>query len=575
MSKRKGLSNQDGTEVRIALTISGAISLGAYEAGVLAALLVAVRAVSAGQRTPPLRVDAIGGASAGALTAIAAARVLTGGVPPVALMRKAWVENARLDAMFSGAKPYAPLDIHGNLPAARNLMTMPGNWDARQQFDVSVSLALCNLRGLHFKFKRLATDGRIATTSNPVDEADAITYLDWRSYQFQHAVNDASQFLEPANASALDFALASGSNEFAFAPYWQCRPGDAYKNDEVDNFPTSGGFWYTDGGTIDNEPLGRTMDLAQRIDGRMPKRGHPFHRLHLLIHPNPSSPIASADLDWAKPDDQPRWSATRLRGLEQQRTQSLYNDMYAAEKANSRVTWTQQLVDAIEDLVPTGERARWAGSLKKRLDELKGAQAALPRWTHGVDNGQDLPPLPEEPDPTTLEDVLWQLIGRATGVGQKNLVGIEQISPNLVNPDGKPLQDLLAGEILGSFGGFLDIRLRQSDFRLGYRSMQAWFDQKGLERYGLSSALSDQARAKVDEEGAKILTETVALCGPTANMGTFTLGQELGVSWFNILRLAARYPAVLRADARAALFHQRRKPKYPAGCAGGEGEPAV
>jgi hypothetical protein len=51
-------------QIRIALTISGAVSLGAYEGGALAALVAAAQALSR-DGEPPLRIDAIGGASAG------------------------------------------------------------------------------------------------------------------------------------------------------------------------------------------------------------------------------------------------------------------------------------------------------------------------------------------------------------------------------------------------------------------------------------------------------------------------------------------------------------------------------
>jgi hypothetical protein len=36
---------------------------------------------------------------------------------------------------------------------------------------------------------------------------------------------------------------------------------------------------------------------------------------------------------------------------------------------------------------------------------------------------------------------------------------------------------LLAGEILGSFGGFLDVQLRRSDFQLGFLSVKTWMEE--------------------------------------------------------------------------------------------------
>ena len=53
--------------LRIALTISGAVALGAYEGGALAALLCAIRGLCQGD-DPAVRIDAIGGSSAGSIT---------------------------------------------------------------------------------------------------------------------------------------------------------------------------------------------------------------------------------------------------------------------------------------------------------------------------------------------------------------------------------------------------------------------------------------------------------------------------------------------------------------------------
>jgi hypothetical protein len=64
---RRGRSSGGGmVRLLIALTISGAVSLGAYEAGVLACLLSGIRPLCASE-DPVIRIDAIGGASAGSM----------------------------------------------------------------------------------------------------------------------------------------------------------------------------------------------------------------------------------------------------------------------------------------------------------------------------------------------------------------------------------------------------------------------------------------------------------------------------------------------------------------------------
>ena len=51
----------------------------------------------------------------------------------------------------------------------------------------------------------------------------------------------------------------------------------------------------------------------------------------------------------------------------------------------------------------------------------------------------------------------------------------------LADRHDRDLPELLAGEIMGDFGGFADRRLRRSDFALGYDCLLAWLPE-GLGR---------------------------------------------------------------------------------------------
>ncbi len=69
--------------LRISLTIPGAVSLGAYEGGALAALLVACQKL--GEQV--VVVDSIASASAGSITGLLSARALPRGADPVRSIR--------------------------------------------------------------------------------------------------------------------------------------------------------------------------------------------------------------------------------------------------------------------------------------------------------------------------------------------------------------------------------------------------------------------------------------------------------------------------------------------------------
>ena len=532
------------------MTISGAISLGAYEAGALAALLTAVQANCADQTDPPLRVDAIGGASAGSITAVLAARILLGGVDPIDTMQAAWVDRARLSSMFRGAWFGSPLNIKNNLKLTEDLFDPAHDSPERRQMaDVRVSLAISNLRGLDYGISRLSSDGK-RKTGVASHTIHAATYLDWQKYLFAHDPPRLDQFRTPRGASPLNYALASGSNEFGFAPYWLDRASRPYRDAGLSNYPTdSKGFWFTDGGTVDNEPLGRTIDLTAEVDAPATTQSSDFRRLHLLIHPHPVAPAPSQSKAWANDQNRPYWSSVLLRGLSQQRYQSLYADMDRAEKVNSHILWMQELVDKIKELVPESEQPRWQEELETYVGQVDSDKTNMRKSVNRSAN-----PVPVEA--RSFEDALWSALARASGIAGKKVIGIESVSPLLLIGHGDKttkVEDLLAGELLGAFGGFLDIALRQSDFLLGYQSMRIWL-KDGLIRYGLDSASVEAAHLAVAQGEARVIETTKTRCGGKTNLGRQTLLGELPRHSWPLIHLALKIPALIAIDGVRRLF---------------------
>ena len=183
-------------ELRIGLTISGAIALGAFEGGALAALLTGVQGVNSrrGERDS-LRVDVIAGASAGSMTGLLAARTLLAGLDPLKVMREAWVQMPQLGALEGHMD--APLAVDGMLELADRLLGSSGR-RPRQAHPVSVHMALGSLHRLDYEIGRIA--------GPPVR---AGTYLDW------HEVRLGPRTGQTAYRDAMHAALASG------APRWR------------------------------------------------------------------------------------------------------------------------------------------------------------------------------------------------------------------------------------------------------------------------------------------------------------------------------------------------------------------
>jgi predicted acylesterase/phospholipase RssA len=477
------------SQLRLSLTISGAVSLGAYEGGALAALLYAVRKI-ASQDDQPVRIDVISGASAGSITGLLAARALLEGHDPEAVMAGAWVTGDSLGALLAHGTQ-APLSIEALRKTGSSLLDPPAGGKASlhcQAGDIRMSYTLACLRGFEYQLPRL---GR-----GPVPAA---AFID----TYNHVLNPqapVSSLTAPRGDCPLDAVLASGANEMGFPPYLinRDRQWPAYQREGVDNLPPGPdhSFWYTDGGTLDNEPLGRTLDLTNDVDAD----DTPSRRLHLLIHPHPTAAIH--DQSWARPDVQPTFTQTAVRGLTLQRTQSIYDDLKRVEKTNTHITWISNLAQALGgalDQLP-------AEAQETVMAALSDSIAAMARDAEGIrqqrtGTSADSTPGAASPVTTSIGETLARALRAASGLAGKQPARVDVISPLLL-PEARTLgiDQILSGEVLFHFGGFLDEEMRRNDFDLGYRSTLQWLSpESGLEEAGLSADLAERALAAAKE----------------------------------------------------------------------------
>jgi hypothetical protein len=210
-------------------------------------------------------------------------------------------------------------------------------------------------------------------------------------------------------------------------------------------------------------------------------------RLLVLVHPTPTK-VPAADI-WSDPSHQPRWTPTGLRARKLMSTQDIYDDLRRLEKTNTRLAWVDKVAIALEravaTIVDTAEqdrqhplRAQVSAALAALIAELDGDHAAL--------NGRlGRSPSPRPAANGSIAELLRHAVHRATGLSGKRPVKVEVVSPDL-DDSGAPADQLLAGERLGHFFGFLDERFRQSDFALRYRNMRAWIKMV-LPTYGLDA----------------------------------------------------------------------------------------
>jgi hypothetical protein len=345
--------------------LPGAVSLGAYEGGALAALLVAVQHLDGA-----VVIDSIASASAGSVTALLADRALARGADPIELMTKAWVDLDALSDMVTHDTA-APLSSQSLTVMAEKVLgangVSDGPQDRRQVEPVRLSMVLASLSGLSYRLASLERDTPL----------DASTYVDWYRAEITGDTSPAG-YLTHAEA-----AIASGSNAIGFPPKLLDRSADeaTYLAAGILNFPRSGEYWYTDRGTIDNEPLGRTIDLAPPIEDDE-------QRLFVLLHADPAA--ASRSGIWQDTSEEPSWLRTAMRAVSISRSQSIYDDLKRLEKTNSRLRWKNFVMAALEQGLADG--LNQAGLSDAQQSSVREALAStLQAATTGIENDRKLP----------------------------------------------------------------------------------------------------------------------------------------------------------------------------------------
>jgi predicted acylesterase/phospholipase RssA len=433
-----------GGALRVTLTLSGGASLGAYQAGATAALLVVLGHVR-DEHGADVRVDAIGGASAGAIVGLMAAYSLLEGVSGCDVLHEAWVERVSIDTLLRRGSR-GPLSLEGVRTELPDLLTS-GKRAPAQEHPLTLHVALTGLRGLTYELEGLRRD----------EPVSAVTFADWKDFALEPG-GGPTQYFERDLRSPLDVVLASASHPGAFAPRVLDRREDreAYEGQGVGNLPRSGWLWYTDGGLVQSEPVGRTLSAARPIEGPADA-----HRLNLMIDPRSEEPTDAEQ--WSDRGYDATWAGGLSRALAVVPEQALYEDLRELQRDNRRIEWLGELERALDGHLD--ERA--ADGLRRLIEEIDDERDE-------VRGGRARETAPGR-DASAIE-LLRGAIERISGLAGEDPVAVDVISPLLLagRDDIDSVGGLLAGEFMGDFGGFLQADLRRSDFALGYESVLAW-----------------------------------------------------------------------------------------------------
>ena len=349
-------------DLRVSLTLSGGASLGAFQAGAVAALLAGFRHARC-EEDSDIRIDAIGGASAGSLVGLLAAYSLLEGADGPHLLSRAWVEEIDLTVLQEGDAD-GPLSLEGVRERFPDLLDgSDADPEMAQEGPLTLLVQLTGLRGLTYEIAGLRDDR----------PARASTFADWKRFELERC-GGPEQIIEPDGGSPLDFALASASHPGVFPPRLMDRSSDrdAYEAQGIVDLPDDGQLWYTDGGLVQSEPVGRVIAAARERE----EDSEATH-LNLVIDARSEAPDDASR--WGDAEAGGGWIEGLARALAIFPAQALVRGhaSRAARQRPARRSRPDRRLAARRDR----RRARPSGSAR-RSRRCRGSRAsALPTWT--------------------------------------------------------------------------------------------------------------------------------------------------------------------------------------------------
>lgn len=355
---------------KLAITISGAVSLGSYEAGVAFEILDAVAqhnqwADANNQPNERLEVDVLTGASAGGMSvAIIAQRLLYDGPsltqPYNNPLYNAWVLSVDIEGLLARGRDedvthsVLSSDLvvriskdllmgrYPNPPQVRPVQAQPHPALSPDR-TVHLGLALSNLNGVDYS--RTTLSGNEFTYTRHEDQF--VRDIDQMR-------DDRPELWESIRAAA----VACGAFPVAFRVQDLVRNITEYTSLWLDrtvwNGQASTVFTYTDGAVFQNEPLGMAKNLVERTPGG---RLHALQRGYLYIAPKQknssavkNSPDPALGFDAATAD----YKTLAMRLADSVIGQSEFQDWSVAEKYNDDLALLDERAGELQTLFLNG-----------------------------------------------------------------------------------------------------------------------------------------------------------------------------------------------------------------------------
>jgi predicted acylesterase/phospholipase RssA len=497
---------------KIALVTSGAVSLGAYEAGVLYELFTVARQLAASGNFD-YEIDVITGASAGSVNSVVFGLSTVYNPIFIKYLKDIWIDDLSIGHLLFALGSLTSQSLFSDRVIKnvqkRIIKSFKVDPDKNLPNRVQIGITLSNFSGLPYwlDYPKLKKGYKFTT------------FADWYQLELLRSVPPVKHQLEYLTEAA----AASGAFPFAFPARKLRRSLADYAGTALTDKDDLN-FTYLDGGIFNNEPINRAIELARKLDNG-------DERIYLLISPNPPEPLARFS-------DKPVITDVLKRLFYAVMTEAHFRDWKDAIKINKRLDWQEEFIDRMLALGPEtlGKIDPSFAKLARKMAEFKAglaeqaeqklesgfkqeengfvrhftgaAKASDEKVTEYLNNNKDRIKRmlrDKEINRNTLgqsensdaEDLLVNLVFVTECLGGLRDKAALELRPVF------PIQKL-AGGFWASFGGFLDQKIRKYDFYVGRLTAREFLEAEtegglGLKKYMASLKPLDKPPLTEDE----------------------------------------------------------------------------
>jgi predicted acylesterase/phospholipase RssA len=458
---------------KVAIAISGAVSLGSYESGTVYELINAIKLHNQANPDHRIEIDVLSGASAGGMTAaMIAQKLLYDGAdledPINNSLYDVWVNRVDIIDLLNpdlGDDPDKSLLSSNRIRdnAKYVFLTRYNQLNPEIKPHIAVGekiqlgLALSNLNGVDYELPTFAATDK---------EMGSGEFLQTRNQdRYTTEVTDSCDHADYWT-DVMTAGRACGAFPLAFRPLTVKRQWDSadYKGlgakDWAEYF--TGEYGYADGGIFNNYPLGLARDLAVRMDN---ESGDVDKRFYFYI--SPDAKVSSADYTFSA--DKANMVQSMGQIVKSILSNSRFQDWVQTDDLNSELDKLHRRVKGLLDVV-VNARPDELSAMRTTADkfckmlylESDGGRPKDYRKDYEHAKATFMPTVPDDVRLTEEQKTVWI-----------NSVLVMEVNANLNGKDKMRIYTItadpseLASSPISAFFGFLDVRFRIHDYWVG------------------------------------------------------------------------------------------------------------